>query len=643
MSGTNWLHYQYIGCIISTLPMTTASDSPAPTLPAEPALGAVQKHTHDSAFARIALGLSGGGFRAAAYGLGTLNALHLLGLLDNVHQLSTVSGGTFAGAFYALRRKQGQNFETIYTDFRAKLAGDTLLPNALTRWKKAIQKKGANYKLIRAFANVYHDDFFGNTTFGEFWEADKDPNQPFHIQTLIFNSTELYSGLTFRFQHAAFLSDTMNDPDEGQRPGYFIGNGNVHITPDVAKTLRLADVVAATSCFPVGFEPLVLPDDFLPPNPSLPVLLNRGGKQLTDADGTAITRLALLDGGIYDNQGIDSLLTANQRNRKYVEPKNPAYYALTPAEKQLLDPSTMLLIADVASANLDLYDAPTPGPAPANARSLRQWGGLWRTVQWGCLSVLLLMVLVMCCNGRGSFGAGLLAGVALAGLAITLAGQWVWQKTNRFFNDKAPDIQPIALPPLLRLTLPQLWYLLKVRINSLVSLLLDIFLRRVRSQNYGQVFTNDDDNELLKTLTVVPSIIGGIVRDFKRPHKLVPDKKSVRDELAAVYKTVLEASKMGTTLWWLKDKKRFTLIIASAEITLCYRLLLRFEKYPPSGAGGEEVRRRAKLMWDAYQLGGPNFLLHPALLNLISNTTRPPTAEELVREARKYPQSDFFA
>lgn len=588
--------------------MATTDNSIAPALSAESVPGAAPKTTPDSAFKRIALSISGGGFRAATYGLGTLNALHRLGLLDNVHQLSTVSGGTFAGAFYALRRKQGHDFETIYADFRAKLASDTLLPNALSRWQEAIGITGRNSKLIRAFADVYDADFFdkggSGVFFGEFWEADPDPEKPFHIQSVIINATELYSGLTFRFQHAAFLADTVMDSEEGVRPGYFIGNGNVRISTEVAKTLRLADVVAASSCFPGGFEPLVMPDDFLPPNPPLPVLLNRGGKQLMGERAgrkEPITRLALIDGGIYDNQGIESLLTANRRNRQYVASNCPDYVRLTSAQQQLLNPSTMLLIADVASAGFDLFDAPGPGPDRNQERSLGQWGGVWRTAQWVCLGVLLLTLLVLCYQGRGSFGAGLLAGVALMGLGITLAGQWIWRKIDAFFGEKAPDIQPLALPPLRQLSLPQVWYLLKVRVDSLTSLLLDIFLRRIRSQNYGQVFTNDDDNELLKTLLVMPSSLGGIVRDFNRPHQPVPGKKSVRDELAAVYKTVLTASKMRTTLWWLRDKDRLPFIIASAEITLCYRLLLRFEKYPPDGPNGQEIQRRAQRIWQSYQ------------------------------------------
>jgi predicted acylesterase/phospholipase RssA len=46
---------------------------------------------------RLGLALSGGGFRASAFHLGTLAALDELGLLSQISNLSTVSGGTIAG------------------------------------------------------------------------------------------------------------------------------------------------------------------------------------------------------------------------------------------------------------------------------------------------------------------------------------------------------------------------------------------------------------------------------------------------------------------------------------------------------------------------------------------------------------------
>ncbi len=46
----------------------------------------------------IALSLSGGGFRAAAYHLGVLRLLDRAGLLGDVSVISTASGGSFVGA-----------------------------------------------------------------------------------------------------------------------------------------------------------------------------------------------------------------------------------------------------------------------------------------------------------------------------------------------------------------------------------------------------------------------------------------------------------------------------------------------------------------------------------------------------------------
>ena len=51
---------------------------------------------------KIGLALSGGGYRAAAYHIGALRALHKLGVLDKVDVISSVSGGSIIAACYAL-------------------------------------------------------------------------------------------------------------------------------------------------------------------------------------------------------------------------------------------------------------------------------------------------------------------------------------------------------------------------------------------------------------------------------------------------------------------------------------------------------------------------------------------------------------
>ena len=49
---------------------------------------------------KIGLALSGGGYRAAAYHVGTLRTLHKLGILEKVDVISSVSGGSITAAFY---------------------------------------------------------------------------------------------------------------------------------------------------------------------------------------------------------------------------------------------------------------------------------------------------------------------------------------------------------------------------------------------------------------------------------------------------------------------------------------------------------------------------------------------------------------
>ncbi|MBH8567731.1 patatin-like phospholipase family protein [Microvirga sp. STS02] len=546
-------------------------------------------------FDRIALSLSGGGFRASAYSLGTLKALHMLGLLERVHMLSTASGGTITGAYYAMRRKKGDGFAAIYRDFYDFLAQDQLLPHALTQWGSNV--KADRPKLIHAFADTYTKLLFPDTDLGTFWDK-APPSIPYHLQTVIFGATELYSGLTFRFQHSSFLPPPKKETDAA----YLVGNGNVHLPAKYARQLRLGDVVAASSCFPGGFEPLVLPDDFLPKEDNS-VLRGGPGQPFPGS-------VALLDGGIYDNQGIESLLLANERNAKYRE---TAQATLPEEQAQLLQPTTLFLVADVSSAEKSIYQA-----APAAI------GGFSPTLIQAFSAWLVLLTLL----GLGAwwlrnshpFVGGTLTGLALTAVGVTGLLIWGWQRLTRILSRMGPNLPAWVLPRLRQLPLRQLYDLLTLRLGSTKALLTSVFMRRVRSLNYEQLYRNlsqaKDTNRGYETMT---SIIGTLVTEHER--QLIKRKKvaaksvptSVRQQLAAVYPTVLSAQQMPTTLWWQLDIHRLPAIVATAEITLCYQLLRRFEKQPPAFPLETEVQRRAQIIWDHYQADGAGLLPLEAL------------------------------
>lgn len=70
---------------------------------------------------KIGLALSGGGYRAAAYHIGTLRALHKMGILDKIDVISSISGGSIIAAYYALHKDEFQDFESFEKEFVKKL------------------------------------------------------------------------------------------------------------------------------------------------------------------------------------------------------------------------------------------------------------------------------------------------------------------------------------------------------------------------------------------------------------------------------------------------------------------------------------------------------------------------------------------
>lgn len=118
-------------------------------------------------FGRIALCLSGGGYRAATYALGTIDMLDELGLLKDVKLLSTVSGGTFTGVGYAAWLSEGKSYGDFYRDFYKFLKDTNCVDLALDQIYRTPSPSGAkNVSLIRSAAKVYNDELFKGRKFG---------------------------------------------------------------------------------------------------------------------------------------------------------------------------------------------------------------------------------------------------------------------------------------------------------------------------------------------------------------------------------------------------------------------------------------------------------------------------------------------
>lgn len=230
----------------------------------------------------IGLALSGGGSRAMAFHLGCLRALHDLELLEKVNILSTISGGSVIGAYYAYSpgRSFGE-FEAdirrfLRTGFHAKIAAELLKPwNLLPGLVSCcfahlqdglglITKREPTIPRIRsrtdAFKTVLQRELFPGLRMASPRRAK--------LETVI-GACELRAGTAFRFG---------NESSGSWRHGAVVGN-------DIA----LSFAVAASAAYPVFLPAFDCTLDF------------------KKGDASIKTRVLLTDGGVYDNLGIQVL------------------------------------------------------------------------------------------------------------------------------------------------------------------------------------------------------------------------------------------------------------------------------------------------------------------------------------------------
>lgn len=203
---------------------------------------------------RIGLALSGGGFRAAAFHLGTFRALHERGLLWKLDLLTCVSGGSIAGAFLAAHWGEDESLDRLEHYLRtSSIAVASVIGGVLDPFASRLDKLAASYE----------GDLYGKRTLGSLSAAPR----------LYLNATNLASGNLFFFVTGGGGPAEMGEWELGVAP---------------AHGFRLSRAVAASSAFPPVFPPLRIDHDEYPVG--------------------AVDYVCLTDGGVYDNLGVNPLL-----------------------------------------------------------------------------------------------------------------------------------------------------------------------------------------------------------------------------------------------------------------------------------------------------------------------------------------------
>ncbi len=613
----------------------------------------------ETPFDDIAFSLSGGGFRAAAYGLGVISLLHYIRLdahhdaeeptlLHKVRFMSSASGGTFTLLLYAAALRKGISFEAYYHHLNQQISGEVLLQEAIRilkaddEWKEA----GKTRNLINAFAKAYHQQllsFMGEEDtriLASLMAPAMQVATSQHLQEVCFNATDFYSGLSFRFQVGVSGEDT--------HPGRF-GNNSISLnvstevpgsSMEIISKIRLADVLAASSCFPIGFEPIVFPNDFLyPSGPSAPELKQAlylrtysWDDRKTAAENALSTRapkekafvdngvFGLMDGGICDNQGIYSMILANERRIRN--------------DHKGFD---LMMVSDVSSYLMTPFKIPevqTNQPWMKQSpdyyfQKVTHWWWLVKDRGNFVLSVVILLALLMMVPvfiegprlssimllviGLGQLAAAIYAGrvfrrfrdknilvekvLEKKDLYDVITSQWPPEKnfTNNMVGKVTEYMQHVQLGPILQM--------LNARLQSAISMTSDVFLKQVRRLIYDEFY--DDRSFRFKRISSLIYTLTYTNDKRRRTRKptldssdTTPEKKAAFLKEAARHLAVTPALQSaaelaystGTTLWFEvkpdappnKDKRRA--VVACGQFTTCFRLLeyalaLKYTRY----------------------------------------------------------------
>jgi predicted acylesterase/phospholipase RssA len=269
-------------------------------------------------FGKVGLALSGGGFRASLFHIGVLARLAELDLLRHVEVLSCVSGGSIIGAHYYLevrrllqekpdgtvtRQDYLEIVERVQREFLAGVQRNlrTRVATSILADLKMFLLPG--YTRTHRLGELYESELFRRVPDGEggeprwldqlFIKPNGEPEsfepkkhnwrRQAKVPILILNATTLNTGHNWQFT-GSFMGEPPGainsevDGNERLRRLYYREGPPDH------QHARLGYAVAASSCVPALFEPLAL-------------------------DGLYERRLVrLVDGGLYDNQGVAGLL-----------------------------------------------------------------------------------------------------------------------------------------------------------------------------------------------------------------------------------------------------------------------------------------------------------------------------------------------
>lgn len=486
---------------------------------------------------KIGLTFSGGGYRAACFHLGTLFYLDSVkvegqhALLDCVTALSTVSGGTITGLCYMLGMSRGDSLPGISEKLYDFLLNTDLVTSALDNLSR--YEKDQYPSLIRTMARIYDKELFKGAVLGNLM-AGLEEGPVSHFSA---NATDFTHALPFRFQITRKIRSAAGTPYEYG----LIGNKEIQLPRKLACHIRLSDILACSSCFPGGFEPMVFPGDFTWGKiPGIKSFLQ------------AVDSFGIMDGGIVDNQGIEPILLAEEQMKRDLPGK----------KDKCLD---LIIVSDVSSPYMSAYQTSEfKLPKVIRRLSLNGISGLLRKM--GIVTAMLFMSSWFC-------PVHYVSDVCFILLMFSSILWGICSLVKKYvINVAGKSVIRHSVSSLLSLHLCDLFTLLANRVSSVLMLTGTVFMKHIRRLEYARIYLDKKWMNRRITNTVYELRENERWVDKIASGNLSPDLAPS----VAMQENSSRAAAMETTLWFTDNDKRKGIpeaLIAAGQYTICWNLL----------------------------------------------------------------------
>jgi predicted acylesterase/phospholipase RssA len=294
-------------------------DSPAATAALEALVGDRQGAVLRASTGKVGLALSGGGFRASLFHIGTLARLAECRMLRRVEVLSCVSGGSILGAYYYLKLRrlleskadseiEDADYVTLVRELADEFLGAVrrdlrgrLLANVVDNWKMLWSRYSRTDRAAELFERMFFagipndgSDATGGWRMTDLYVRPRGREDGFSLRyenwlrqakvpILVLNATTLNTGHNWQF-----TASWMGEPPTGAGAQVDASRRLRRVyyrdLPSGQSPPALGKAVGASACVPALFPPVTM----------------RGLYDGIDVE--------LVDGGVHDNQGIASLL-----------------------------------------------------------------------------------------------------------------------------------------------------------------------------------------------------------------------------------------------------------------------------------------------------------------------------------------------